>query len=443
MGGFLENKTEQASEQVPEPATQQINENLRNLMNMLKARALSGILTSFRSPKVIFGMTALNRLIDYLNGNLEEGERRALIITDDFTEKYGNQISNMLNKINIESKVWAGVKPEGPFATIDEAFKICEDFKPKIFIAIGGGSVLDSTKGLMVRYERPEMDLFNVAALEPLGLRKKLKYFIAIPTTSGTGSEATLASMLTDTRFNPPKKFTVSHPELIPDFAILITDFVKDMPPFLTMATGLDALAHAVGSYVSTIGTPFSDAMNTYAIKQIVKYLPRAYKYGAKDIEARSRMQIAALMAGLGFIHSRVGIDHALGHSLGKVLNVHHGLCVGMFLQYSIAFQMKISERWKDLCPLFGIDTKDKDNNKLSIEFLQIIKDFIHSLDGPVCVKEMKNPVITEKEYFKNLDLLVKYAETDPVAFMVARYIDSEIIKRIFEYAWDGRTIDF
>jgi len=249
--------------------------------------------------------------------------------------------------------------------------------------------------------------------------------------------------MLTDTRFNPPKKFTVSHPELIPDFAILITDFVKDMPPFLTMATGLDALAHAVGSYVSTIGTPFSDAMNTYAIKQIVKYLPRAYKYGAKDIEARSRMQIAALMAGLGFIHSRVGIDHALGHSLGKVLNVHHGLCVGMFLQYSIAFQMKISERWKDLCPLFGIDTKDKDNNKLSIEFLQIIKDFIHSLDGPVCVKEMKNPVITEEEYFKNLDLLVKYAETDPVAFMVTRYIDSEIIKRIFEYAWDGRTIDF
>jgi len=295
----------------------------------------------------------------------------------------------------------------------------------------------------MIKYEKPETNLFMVSALEPLGLRKKIKYFVAIPTTSGTGSEVTLASMLTDISRDPPKKFTVSHPELIPDYTVLITDFVKDMPPFLTMATGLDALAHAAGSYVSNIGTPFADAMNIYAIKEIIKYLPRAVKYGAKDIEARAHMQIAASMAGLGFIHSRVGIDHALGHSLGKVLNVHHGLCVGMFLPYTIAFQMKISERWKDLCPIFAIDTKNKDNDELFTEFLHSIKEFIHSIDGPVCVKEIKNPVITEEDYYKNLDLLVNYAETDPVAFMVTRYIDSEVIKRIFEYAWDGKTIDF
>ncbi|MFX1467976.1 MAG: iron-containing alcohol dehydrogenase [Promethearchaeota archaeon] len=426
-----------------ENSTEQATERIRALMNMLKGRALSGILTSFRSPNIIFGMTALSRLITFLNANLEEGDRRVLIITDDFTEKYGNQINNMLSKISIEARVWAGVKPEGPIDSLDEAVKICEDFKPKVFLAIGGGSALDTTKGLMIKYEKPEINLFTVSPLEPLGLRKKLKYFIAIPTTSGTGSEATLASMLTDMRFDPPKKFTVSHPELIPDYSILVTDFVKDMPTFLTMATGLDALAHAVGSYVSTIGTPFSDAMNVYAVKEILKYLPRAYKYGAKDTEARSHMQIAASMAGLGFIHSRVGIDHALGHSLGKVLNVHHGLCVGMFLPYTLAFQRKISKRWKDLCPLFGIDSKDKNDDELFNEFLQSVKDFIHSLDGPLCIKEMKNPIITEETYFKNLDLLVTYAETDPVAFMVGRYIDSEIIKRIFEYAWDGRTIDF
>ncbi|MBA7655491.1 hypothetical protein ES703_63395 [subsurface metagenome] len=114
-----------------------------------------------------------------------------------------------------------------------------------------------------------------------------------------------------------------------------------------------------------------------------------------------------------------------------------------MVLPYTIAFQAKISERWKDLCPLFEIDSKDKDNNELFIEFLQSVKDFIHSLDGPVCVKEIKNPVISEEDYNKNLDLLVNYAETDPVALMSPRYIDSEIIKRIYEYAWDGRTIDF
>ncbi|MFW9988481.1 MAG: iron-containing alcohol dehydrogenase [Candidatus Odinarchaeota archaeon] len=435
----MENSTKQEPKQAPQPSSEQLME----LMAMLKARALSGIITSFRSPNIIFGMTALPRLITQLDTSLEEGERRVLIITDDFTEKYGNHISNMLSRINIEAKIWAGVKPEGPTHTLDEAAKICEEFKPRVFLAIGGGSVLDTTKGLMVRYEKPEMDLFSISPLAPLGIRKKLKYYIAVPTTSGTGSEATLASMLTDTRFDPPKKFTVSHAELIPDYSFLITDFVKDMPPFLTMATGLDALAHAVGSYVSTIGTPFADAMNTYAIREILKYLPRAYKYGAKDIEARSHMQIAASMGGLGFIHSRVGIDHALGHSMGKVLNVHHGLCVGMFLPYTLAFQRKISERWKDLCPLFGINSKDKNDGELFTEFLQSVKDFIHSMNGPVCIKEMKNPVITEEIFSKNLDLLVQYAITDPVAYMVGRYIDNDIIRRIFEYAWDGRTIDF
>ncbi|NVM18884.1 MAG: iron-containing alcohol dehydrogenase [Candidatus Lokiarchaeota archaeon] len=430
---------EKKNGQIPD----QISEQLKALMNLLKGRAPGGLLTAFRSPQIIFGMTALNRIKNYLDGNLEEGERRVLIVTDDFTEKFASPISKVLGKINIDSRVWSGVKQEVPINTIDEAVKICEDFKPRVFVAIGGGSVLDTTKALMIKYEKPETNLFMVSALEPLGLRKKIKYFVAIPTTSGTGSEVTLASMLTDISRDPPKKFTVSHPELIPDYAVLITDFVKDMPPFLTMATGLDALAHAAGSYVSNIGTPFADAMNIYAIKEIIKFLPRAVKYGAKDIEARAHMQIAASMAGLGFIHSRIGIDHALGHSLGKVLNVHHGLCVGMFLPYTIAFQMKISERWKDLCPLFGVNPKNKDNNELSTEFLQSIKEFIHSLDGPVCVKEIMNPIITEEDYYKNLDLLVNYAETDPVAFMVTRYIDSEVIKRIFEYAWDGKTIDF
>ncbi|MFX0048484.1 MAG: iron-containing alcohol dehydrogenase [Candidatus Hermodarchaeota archaeon] len=431
----MENKNEQNPDQ--------INEQLRALMNLLKGRAPGGLLTAFRTPQIIFGMTALNRIKNYLDGNLEEGDRRVLIITDDFTEKFASPISSVLGKINIESRVWSGVKPEVPIDTIDEAVKICEAFKPRVFVAIGGGSVLDTTKALMIKYEKPETNLFTVSALEPLGLRKKIKYFVAIPTTSGTGSEVTLASMLTDISREPPKKFIISHPELIPDYAVLITDFVKDMPPFLTMATGLDALAHAAGSYVSNIGTPFADAMNIYAIKETIKYLPRAVKYGAKDIEARAHMQIAASMAGLGFIHSRVGIDHALGHSLGKVLNVHHGLCVGMFLPYTIAFQMKISERWKDLCPLFGVDPKYKSDNELATEFLQSLKDFIHSIDGPVSIKELKNPVITEEDYYRNLNLLVNYAETDSVAFMVTRYIDSEVIKKIFEYAWDGKTIDF
>jgi len=416
---------------------------IKDLIGALKGRAPAGLMASFRTAQILFGIAALNQLSGFLDASLEEEDRRALIITDDFTVKFASQISKELNKINMSSKVWSGVKPEAPFDTIEEAVKICEDFKPKIFVAIGGGSVIDTAKAVMIKYEKPETNLYMILPFGSLGLRKKIKYFIAIPTTSGTGSEVTSAAMLTDINRDPPKKLALAHSELVPDFAVLITDFVKDMPPFLTMATGLDALAHAAGAYVSSWGNPLTDAMNIYAIKEIITYLPRAYKYGAKDIEARSHMQLAALMAGLGFSNSRVGIDHALGHSLGKVCKVHHGLCVGMFLPYTIAFQTKISERWKDLCPIFGIDPKNKDSNEVFIEFLQNIKDFIHSIDGPVCIKEIKNPVINEEEYHKNLDLLVDYAENDAVALLSSRYIDKEILKRIFEYAWDGRTIDF
>jgi len=416
---------------------------VKDLVSALKGRAPAGLMAAFRTAQILFGMAALSQVSGFLDASLEEEDRKALIITDDYTEKFASQISKVFKKINMDSKVWSGVKPEGPLDTIEEAVKLCEDFKPRIFVAIGGGSVIDTAKALMIKYEKPETNLYMILPFGSLGLRKKLKYFIAIPTTSGTGSEVTNAAMLTDINRDPPKKLALAHSELIPDFAVLITDFVKDMPPFLTMATGLDALAHAAGSYVSSWGNPLTDAMNIYAIKEIIKYLPRAYKYGAKDIEARSHMQLAALMAGLGFSNSRVGIDHALGHSLGKVFRVHHGLCVGMFLPYTIAFQAKISKRWKDLCPLFEVDFKGKDDKNLLNEFLQSVKDFIHSLNGPVCAKEVKNPVINEEEYYKNLDLLVKYAESDAVALLSSRYIDKEILKEIFEYAWDGRTIDF
>ncbi len=430
-------------EKKPEQLAFYESDMIKDLVGALKGRAPAGLMASFRTSQILFGMTALNQISGFLEASLQKEDKRALIIADDYTEKYVGRIIKVLSSIDMESKVWSGVKPEGPLDTIEEAVKICQDFKPKILVAIGGGSVIDTAKAVMIKYEKPESNLYMILPFGSLGLRKKLKYFIAIPTTSGTGSEVTNAAMLTDINRDPPKKLALAHSELVPDFAILQTEFVKDMPPFLTMATGFDALAHAAGSYVSSWGNPLTDAMNIYAIKEIIKYLPRAYKYGVKDIEARSHMQLAALMAGLGFSNSRVGIDHALGHSLGKVFRLHHGLCVGMFLPYTIAFQAKISKRWKDLCPLFEVDFKSKGDKNLFNEFLQSVKDFIHSLDGPVCAKEIKNPVINEEEYYKNLDLLVKYAESDAVALLSSRYIDKEILKRIFEYAWDGRTIDF
>jgi alcohol dehydrogenase class IV len=417
---------------------------IKDMMALMGGRALRGGMSSFISSKIYQGKTSLIRVTNLLEATIDEEDRRALIITDSYTQKFARYITEYLDTIGMEYKIWAGVEPEVPISTISEGAKICEEFKPQVLIAIGGGSVMDTTKMVMVKYEKPEVNIFMILPyFGSIGLRKKFKYFIAIPTTSGTGSEVTQVAVITDTDRNPPKKLEILSDEFCADITILFTDFVKDMPPFLTMATGLDAFSHATGSYVSNWGSPYIDSMNLTAIKEIVKYLPRAYKYGAKDIEAREHMQMASLMAGIGFGNTTPGIDHALGHSLGKIFNIHHGLSVGLFTIYSIAFQAKVTDRWMDLCPIFNIQVENKKREDLLSEFIQAIKDFINALGAPVCVKDMKDPPISKEEYFDKLDLLTDYADDDAVALTSFRTMSKKLFRTIFEYAWDGQDIDF
>jgi len=416
---------------------------VKDMISGLLGRGPAQMMASFRTAQVFYGMTALNQISGYLEPRLEKEERRVLIITDDFTEKFASQVIEVLNSMDADSKVWSGVKPEGPLDTIEEAAKVCEEYKPTVLVALGGGSVMDSAKAIMIKYENPEANLYRILPFGGLGLRKKVKFLIAIPTTSGTGSEVTSAAMLTDIYRDPPKKLALAHSEIVPDVAILHVDFVKDMPPFLTMASGLDVLAHSTGAYVSSWGGPLNDALNIAAIKETLKYLPRAYKYGAKDLEAREKMALAATIAGMGFSNSKVGLDHGLGHSLGKIFRLHHGFSVGLFLPYTVAYTAKISDRWIDLCPVFGVESKGKEKKALLTALLQAIKNFIHSIDGAVCVKEIKDPIISKEEYMDKLDLLVQYAESDAVDLLAPRWMHKETYKKIFEYAWDGRDIDF
>lgn len=415
---------------------------VQDSMASMGGKAVRGVMSNYLSSNIYAGKLGLIGVTGFIEATMDKEDRRALIICDDFTQRYAKKVTDLLETIEMEYKVWPNVIPEVPLSQVEEAAKLCEEFKPKVIIAIGGGSVMDAAKCTMIKYEKPEENLLMILPIGSLGLRKKIKYLIAIPTTSGTGSEVTQAAVLTDTRRDPPKKIEVMAAEIVPDICILDTDFVKDMPPFLTMATGLDALAHSVGSYVSNWGTPYVDAMNIAAIKETVKYLPRVYKHGS-DLEGRAHMQMAATMAGLGFGNSIPGIDHSLGHSFGKIFGVHHGLSVGLFTPYSVDFQSKVTDRWMDLCPIFGVETKGKNRDDLYKEFMQALKDFIHSLDGPTCVKDLKNPVINKEEYFDKLDILADYAFNDAVSLFSYRTITPETMKKIFEYAWEGKLIDF
>lgn len=419
---------------------------IKDLMPILGARAVRGIETNFFLSRIYTGKSALLKVARYLEAGINKEKRRALIITDSFTKKFVKNIEEYLKLIDMDYKVWSGVLPEVPFPTIDEGAKVCEEYNPKILIAIGGGSVMDTAKMILVKYEKPEQNLFMILPSigAALGLRKKIKYLIAIPTTAGTGSEVATAALITDTSRDPPKKIEVVHEELLADITILDPEFIKDLPPFLTMATGLDALAHAMGSFTTNWGNPYFDATNKATIQEIIKYLPRSYKYGGRDMEARSHMQVASTLAAFGSYGNQApGINHALGHSFGKIFSIHHGIAVSLFLSYGITFKAKVTERWMQLCPIFGLTLENKSRDESLKEFIHSLKNFIHSVDGPTCVKDIKEPKISKEEYFGKIDKLADYAMNDAVTLTSYRPINEELYRKIFEYAWDGEFIDF
>ncbi len=412
---------------------------VKGMMGTMGGKALRGVSGTFIGSRIHSGKMGLIATKNYLDKTMKPEERRALIVTDDFTKKFAKKVTDILNLIGFECRIWDGAIPEVPMYTVDEGYKVCEEFKPKVLIAIGGGSVMDTVKAVFIKYEHPEMNMhLIIPILQEIGMRQKIKYTIAIPTTSGTGSEVTTALVATDTKRDPPKKIEILGNELVYDITILDPYFVKDMPPFLTMATGLDAFAHSMGSYVSNYGSAIIDMCNIQAIKETLKYLPRAYKYGAKDIEARQAMQMASTLAGMGFGNSTAGIDHSIGHAFGSIFHSHHGLTVGLFTAYSIAYQSKVTDRWMDLCHLFNIDTKDRDRNELLKEFLQAILNFVKSLDGPTCIKEMQEPKITEEQYREKIDILAEMAYRDAVTLTSYRPADVNGFKVIADAAWDG-----
>lgn len=394
------------------------------------------------TPKVLVGKAAIGFMALHLLEEFAEDQRRVLIIVDPFLEKYADRVVGSLKARGFTCEIWKGVEPEVPIETVREGVKTCDAFKPTILITIGGGSAIDTAKAVFLLYEKPDVDFYNLIPLNAIGLRKKIKKFIAIPTTSGTGSEATLGSMVMDTTQNPPKKINISIMEMLPDLAILSTEFVKSMPAHLTAGTGIDALAHALSAYFCSCHNVFSDIFSLEAIELILDYLPRAYKRG-NDLEARERMQIAAFLAGLAISNSGIAMDHSLGHSFGGTFHVHHGVCVGLFVPYAIQFVSKNTDRYIKVAELFGVKTQGKSNEKILEDLIQTYKNFLRALDLPTSIKEIDKPRITRQELDENLDLLAKNAFDDICTLDNFRMPTEKDFQKIFSYAYEGKDIDF
>lgn len=299
----------------------------------------------FRAPEKVYMKrgclpVALEELKNVMN------KKRVFIVTDTFLYEngYTKVVTDKLDEMGIVHETFFNVAPDPTLACAKEGAKLIDAFKPDCIIAIGGGSAMDAAKIMWVLYEHPEVDFLDMA-MRFMDIRKRVytfpkmgekAYFIAVPTSAGTGSEVTPFAVITDETTG--QKYPLADYELLPKMAIVDADMMMNAPKGLTSASGIDALVHSIEAYVSMMATEFTDGLAIEAIKTIFEYLPRAYENGANDPEAREKMANAATMAGMAFANAFLGICHSMGHKLGAYHHLAHGVTVGLVLDEVMRF---------------------------------------------------------------------------------------------------------
>jgi len=348
-----------------------------------------------------------------------------------------DKVAKYLKEVGMKVEVFDEVEPEPSVETVIKGVELAKKYGPDWFVGLGGGSCMDAAKAIWVLYERPDMEVQGINPFEKLGLRTKAR-LICIPTTSGTGSEATWAVVITDTK--EKRKMEVGSRENVPDIAILDPELPKLMPSKLTADTGLDALTHAIEAYVNEMKNDFSDAVGIKAIQIVFKYLPRAYR-NREDKEAKEKMHNAATMAGLAFINSAPcpGAAHGMGHSLGALFHIPHGRAVSVFLPYVIQYNAReVMERYAEIARGIGIEAE---TDEAAVDKLvEVVKRLMEELGEPTAIKDMR---ISWEDYEKNLDGLVTRAANSNCIFMNPRVPDMEDTRKLFIYAYEGKKVDF
>lgn len=282
------------------------------------------------------------------------GKKRACIVTDEFIYNhtpYVHELVDLLKERDIETECYYEVEPDPTRSTVKKGTAVLNAFKPDLIIAIGGGSPMDAAKIMWVMYEHPEVS-FEELSLRFMDIRKRIYKFpkmgskaqlIAIPTTSGTGSEVTPFAVVTDDATG--QKYPLADYELTPDMAIVDANLVMMMPKGLTAAGGIDAVTHAMEAYVSVLANEYSDGQSLQALKLLKEFLPRAYKNGAKDPIAREKVHNAATIAGISFANAFLGISHSIAHKLGAEFHIPHGIANALVLCNVIRYVCFVS-RW-------------------------------------------------------------------------------------------------
>lgn len=410
----------------------------------------------FRVPeKVYIKKGCLPVALDELKTVMDK--KRVFIVTDEFlyNNGYTKPITSKLEEMSISYTTFSNVQPDPTLASAKEGVQAMESFKPDCIIAIGGGSAMDAAKIMWVMYEHPEVDFMDMA-MRFSDIRKRIytfpkmgekAYFIAVPTSSGTGSEVTPFAVITDE--NTGIKYPLADYELMPKMAIVDADLMMNAPKGLTAASGIDAAIHCLEAYASMMSTDYTDSLALHGLKMIFEYLPRAYENGAEDSEAREKMADAATMAGMAFANAFLGVCHSMAHKLGAFYHIPHGIAnalmidevirfnssdtpvkMGTFPQYSYPHTLKRYAEISDYLGLGGNTNGEKVENLIKA---------LDNLKEKVGIKRnIREYGVDEQEFLNRLDDLSKQAFDDQCTGSNPRYPLIEEIKEMFLNAYYG-----
>jgi len=384
----------------------------------------------FLAPRVAFGEEALDAL-ETVKGS------RAMVVTDQTIRRLGfvEEVVQRLRKNGMEVLVFDEVEPEPSKETVMRGAERAREFSPDWFVGLGGGSCMDAAKAIWVMYERPDLRIEDITPMTELGLRRKAR-LVCIPTTSGTGSEATWAAVITSRE--EVFKAELASREILPDLSIVDPRLASKMPPSLTASTGMDVISHAVEAYLSQWSNPFSDALALQALRLAFRYLPRAHANGS-DMEARDKMHVAATMAGMAFSNSQIGLIHAMGHSLGAVYHIPHGRTVGLFLPYGMEYAREVArERLVDIAWAAGLEAPSREETVERL--LGWVREFVRGLGEPLSVRELG---IGREDFEGRLEELVRKAMQSTGIFTSPRVPEDADCRRLFLYAYEGKRVDF
>lgn len=432
------------------------NVGVKHLLNIKTVAERRQNMLWFRTPeKVYFKKGCMPVALDELKNVMNK--KRAFIVTDSFLymNGYTKPITDKLNEMGIVYTVFSDVQPDPTLANAQAGAKAMTSFQPDCIIALGGGSAMDAGKIMWVMYEHPEVD-FQDMAMRFVDIRKRVytfpkmgekAYFVAIPTSSGTGSEVTPFAVITDQETGV--KYPLADYQLMPNMAIVDTDNMMSQPKGLTSASGVDVLTHALEAYASVMATDYTDGLALKAMKNVFDYLPAAYADGT-NVEARSKMADASCMAGMAFANAFLGVCHSMAHKLGAFHHLPHGVANALLISLVVAYNAEecppkmgtfsqyeyphTQARYAECARFCGIQAKS------DAEAVKKLIDKIEELKESVGIKKcIKDYGIDETYFLETLDDMVEQAFDDQCTGANPRYPLFREIKEMYLKAYYGK----